>query len=75
MESFKKENGLTTFGMPVYYGSGSHEYNNEKYRFLVMKRFGSDLLSLFNQNNKQFPVDTVFKIGLQIVNNIRIKLS
>ncbi|KAF7267560.1 hypothetical protein GWI33_019229 [Rhynchophorus ferrugineus] len=71
VEKFKKENSLNTFGMPVYYGSGSHEYNGERYRFLIMEKFGSDLLMLFNQNNKQFPVQTVFKIGLQIIDVLK----
>ena len=30
-------------GMPVYRGSGSHKFKGEKYRFLVMDRFGKDL--------------------------------
>ena len=30
-------------GMPAYRGSGSHTFKGEKYRFLVMDRFGRDL--------------------------------
>lgn len=53
--------------MPSYLGSGSHEFKNEKYRFLVMDKFGTDLWKKFLENNNAFPPDTVFKLGIQIV--------
>lgn len=53
--------------MPKYIGSGSHEYNNTKYRFLVIDRYGTDLWKIFEANNKQFPEHTVYKLALQIV--------
>lgn len=53
--------------MPQYIGSGSHEYENTKYRFVVMDRYGTDLWKLFEQNNRRFPEHTVYKIALQIV--------
>lgn len=53
--------------MPKYIGSGSHEYKNTKYRFVVMDRYGTDLWKLFEGNNRSFPEHTVYKIALQIV--------
>lgn len=53
--------------MPLYLGSGSHEYNGEKYRFIVMEKFGKDLWKIFLENNRIFPTSTVFKIAVQIV--------
>ncbi|XP_050295626.1 serine/threonine-protein kinase VRK1-like [Anthonomus grandis grandis] len=67
INNFKKEKGLKSLGMPVYYGSGSHEYKGEKYRFLVMDKFSTDLYKLYLENHKVFPVDTVFKLGIQIL--------
>ncbi|CAG9813452.1 unnamed protein product [Phaedon cochleariae] len=67
VESFKKERGLKTFGMPHYLGSGSHEYKEEKYRFIVMEKFGTDLWKIFLENNKIFPATTVFKVAVQIL--------
>nr|CAI5829169.1 unnamed protein product [Callosobruchus analis] len=67
IDQFKKDHNLKTFGMPVYYGSGSHEYKGDKYRFLVMEKFGSDIWKLFLENNKTFPTSTVFKIAIQIL--------
>lgn len=71
IESFKRNNGLKMLGMPVYYGSGSLEYKDEKYRFLVMDKFGSDLHKLYLENGKEFPTDTVFKLGIQIMDVLK----
>ncbi|XP_049780397.1 nucleosomal histone kinase 1 [Schistocerca cancellata] len=62
-----KQKKLKCLGLPMYIGSGSHMYNNQKYRFLVMERYGKDLWSLFLENNRTFPIATVLAIGLQIV--------
>nr|XP_023016800.1 serine/threonine-protein kinase VRK1-like [Leptinotarsa decemlineata] len=67
VEQFKKQKGLKTFGMPVYLGSGSHEHNGEKYRFIVMQKFGTDLWKLFLEHNRTFPATTVFKVAIQIL--------
>lgn len=53
--------------MPVFLGSGSHEFKGEKYRFLVTEHFGSDLWKIFLENGEIFPKTAVFKIGIQIV--------
>lgn len=53
--------------MPRYIASGSHEYKNTKYRFLVINRFGKDLWKIFEENNRQFPEHIVYKLALQIV--------
>jgi vaccinia related kinase len=58
---------LKSLGMPRYLGSGSHEYDGQKYRFVVMDRFGKDLWSLFIQNKRMFILPTVLTVGLQIV--------
>lgn len=67
VNTFKQEKKLKTFGMPLYLGSGSHEFNNEKYRFIVTELYGTDLWKVFLENNEVFPASTVFKIGIQIV--------
>lgn len=53
--------------MPVYFGSGSHEYNGKKYRFLVMEKFGTDIWKLFLESNRKFPPATAYQLGLQVV--------
>ncbi|KAF7394536.1 hypothetical protein HZH66_007710 [Vespula vulgaris] len=68
IEAWKKKKKLSVFGMPHYIASGSHEFNKTKYRFLVIDRYGTDLWKLFQENNKQFPEHTVYKLALQIIN-------
>lgn len=72
VNAFKQEKKLKSFGMPFYLGSGSHEFNGEKYRFVVTEHFGTDLWKTFLENNEIFPPTTVFKIGTQIVSKIQI---
>ncbi|KAK5647602.1 hypothetical protein RI129_002494 [Pyrocoelia pectoralis] len=47
--------------------SGRHEHNDEKYRFVVMDKFGSDIWKLFIENERRFSPDIVFKLGVQIL--------
>ncbi|KAK9882964.1 hypothetical protein WA026_001181 [Henosepilachna vigintioctopunctata] len=67
VDEFKNKKKLQTFGMPTYIGSGSHEHKNEKYRFLVMPRFGTDIWKLFLENGNTLPSSTVFKLGVHVL--------
>lgn len=53
--------------MPAYIGSGSHECNGTKYRFVVMEKFGKDLWKLYLENNRCFPTQTAFQISIQLL--------
>lgn len=68
IDSWREKKKLSALGMPRYVGSGSHEYKNTKYRFVVMDRYGTDLWKLFEQSNRRFAEHTVYKIALQIIN-------
>ncbi|XP_071641593.1 serine/threonine-protein kinase VRK1 isoform X1 [Temnothorax longispinosus] len=65
--SWQKKKKLAALGIPRYVASGSHEYKNTKYRFLVIDRYGKDLWKIFEENNKQFPEHVVYKLALQII--------
>lgn len=65
---WKKERKVPFLGMPCYVASGSHDYRNTKYRFLVMERFGKNLWDLFLENDRRFSEHTVYKVALQIIN-------
>lgn len=65
--AWKKKKKLTSLGMPQFIGSGSHDVNGDKYRFVVMDRYGTDLWKLFLENNRNFPEHTVYKIAIQII--------
>ncbi|RZC40752.1 serine/threonine-protein kinase VRK1 [Asbolus verrucosus] len=66
IEVFKKKHKLKTFGMPSYIGSGSHEFGNVKYRFIVMEKFGSDIERLRQQNGGILPISTVYQLAWQM---------
>ena len=58
---------LKFLGMPRFVGSGSHDYRGEKYRFMVMQRFGTDIQKLFDAAKRRFPVNTVINLGLRMI--------
>ncbi|XP_071582667.1 serine/threonine-protein kinase VRK1-like [Temnothorax nylanderi] len=65
--SWQKEKKLAALGMPRYVASGSHEYKNTKYRFIVIDRYGKNVWEIFKENNRQFPEHVVYKLALQII--------
>ena len=67
IESWMKEKRLKSLGMPKFLGSGSHEYKGQKYRFMVMERFGSDLQKILDQNEKKLSHKAVYQAGIQIL--------
>jgi len=67
IDGWKEEHNKPRLGMPRYMGSGSHTYSNNKYRFMVMERFGSDLQKIFEKNNKKFSLKTTYQLGIQII--------
>lgn len=72
VDEWKKSRRLKHVGLSHYIGSGSHVYRGEKYRFLVLERFGQDLGKLFLQSGRRFPVKTVFYLGIQIVSKCNV---
>nr|CAD7445768.1 unnamed protein product [Timema bartmani] len=67
IEEWKQQKGLTHLGLSPYHGSGSHVYLGERYRFIVIERFGPDLNKLFLQSNRRFHLKTVLYLGVQIL--------
>ncbi|XP_053610909.1 serine/threonine-protein kinase VRK1-like [Plodia interpunctella] len=67
ISKFMKSKKLNSLGMPTYHGNGSHVYKGEKYRYLVLERYGKDVWSLFKDCGRQFPPATVFQLGLQML--------
>ncbi|XP_054284782.1 nucleosomal histone kinase 1-like [Macrosteles quadrilineatus] len=67
IEGWMKSKGLKRLGMPCYVDSGTFEYNKERFRYIVMDRYGQDLWSIFLENKKLFPCSTVLQIGLQVI--------
>lgn len=67
IEKFKQGRGLKSLGMPKYVASGSHEIQSLQHRFVVMPRFGRDIWKIFLENNRLFPLHTVYRLGWQLV--------
>ncbi|XP_023322546.1 serine/threonine-protein kinase VRK1 isoform X2 [Eurytemora carolleeae] len=57
-------------GIPNYFGSGSHWVEEEKLRFLVMSRLGSDIQKFFQSGKKPIPLPTALNIGIQIMESL-----
>ncbi|KAF5900792.1 serine/threonine-protein kinase VRK1, partial [Clarias magur] len=62
-----KSHRLKYLGVPKYWGSGLHEKGGQRYRFMVMDRFGTDLQKLFEQGGKIFPRKLVLQLGLRLL--------
>jgi len=67
---FKKQNNLTSLGMPVHCGSGSHTFKGDKYRFLIMERFGKDLQKIFQTGKKKFPPKAAYTIAVKVLDTL-----
>jgi len=70
VSEFKKQKGLTSFGMPVHCGSGSHLFKGDKYRFLIMERFGKDLQKIFQSGKKKFPPKAAYTIAIKVLDTL-----
>lgn len=68
IDKFAKDNKIKSIGMPSFIGSGSHDIEDVKHRFLVMPRYGKDIWKIFLEQNRKFPLHTVYRIGWQMIN-------
>lgn len=66
---------LSSLGMPLYFGNGSHDYKGEKYRYLVLERYGKDVWTLFKDAGRSFSKATVFQLGLQMVGHLNYDIQ
>ncbi|TSV68137.1 Serine/threonine-protein kinase VRK1 [Bagarius yarrelli] len=62
-----KSRKLKYLGVPKYWGSGLHEKEGKRYRFMVMDRFGTDLQKKFEESQKKFPRKLVLQLGLRLL--------
>lgn len=67
IESWRRSKKLSHLGMPKFLGSGSHEFKGQRYRFLVMERYGKDLWKLFLENGRKFSQQEVINYSLQVI--------
>uniref|UniRef100_A0A8C4FH94 non-specific serine/threonine protein kinase n=1 Tax=Dicentrarchus labrax TaxID=13489 RepID=A0A8C4FH94_DICLA len=67
IQSWMKSHKLKSLGVPRYWGSGLHERDGRKYRFMVIDRLGTDLQKRFEECGKRFPRKLVLQLGLRLL--------
>lgn len=67
VDKFKKDHKLKHLGMPIFIGAGSQDVEEMKHRFLVMPRYGRDIWKIFLEQNRKFPLHTVYRLGIQLI--------
>lgn len=68
IENFNKKHNFNSLGIPKFVASGLHEVQDVKHRFIVPRRYHLDLDQLFITRKCNIPLDTVYRLGWQIVN-------
>lgn len=67
IQNWMKSHKLKTLGVPRYWGSGLHEKDGKRYRFMVIDRLGIDLQKKFEECGRQFPRKLVLQLGLRLL--------
>ncbi|XP_031590940.1 serine/threonine-protein kinase VRK1-like isoform X1 [Oreochromis aureus] len=67
MQKWKRSKKLDFLGIPTYWGSGIAEYNNLRYRFMVMDRLGSDLQKACESSGGRLKKIAVLQLGQRLV--------
>ncbi|XP_077998410.1 serine/threonine-protein kinase VRK1-like [Glandiceps talaboti] len=67
IEKWKSAKKLKHIGMPKLIASGNHSSPKDKYRFLVLERFSTDLQKVFESSGKKFTLKTAYNLGLQML--------
>uniref|UniRef100_A0A8C7TDB8 non-specific serine/threonine protein kinase n=1 Tax=Oncorhynchus mykiss TaxID=8022 RepID=A0A8C7TDB8_ONCMY len=67
IQSWMKSHKTKYLGVPKYWGSGLHEKGGNRYRFMVMDRFGTDLQKKFEESGRRFPRKLVLQLGLRLL--------
>ncbi|XP_015594591.1 serine/threonine-protein kinase VRK1 [Cephus cinctus] len=67
IESWCKSQGMRRRGIPTYEGSGSHTYQGQRYRFLVIPRYGIDVGKVFLGHGRKLPAKLVYSLAVQML--------
>ncbi|XP_039298011.1 serine/threonine-protein kinase VRK1-like [Nilaparvata lugens] len=67
INSWVAKNNLSALGIPEFVGSGSHMFDGQKYRFLIMPKFGKDLEKIFCEEGMKLHIKTVFTIASYVI--------
>lgn len=67
IQSWMKSRKLKNLGVPRYWGSGLHEREGKRYRFMVIDRLGTDLQKKFEECGRRFSRKLVLQLGLRLL--------
>ncbi|KAL0116529.1 hypothetical protein PUN28_009888 [Cardiocondyla obscurior] len=67
IKSWCESQGKRKIGVPTYEGSGSHIYRGQRYRFLIIPRYGIDIGKLFLSHRKKLPTKLVNTLAVQML--------
>jgi hypothetical protein len=67
LNAFRSSRGLSHLGVPHFVASGSLTFNEKKFRFLVLPRYGSDLQSIIDSSRAAFSPKTACDMAVQVV--------
>ncbi|XP_029973536.1 serine/threonine-protein kinase VRK1-like isoform X2 [Salarias fasciatus] len=67
IQNWQRSHKLKSLGVPRYWGSGLHEKDGKKYRFMVIDRLGTDLQKKFEECGRRFPRKLVLQLGLRVL--------
>ncbi|XP_022672016.1 serine/threonine-protein kinase VRK1-like isoform X2 [Varroa destructor] len=66
MEEWQRQRGLDYVGMPRLHGSGSFVFRRQRYRFIVIDRFGTDLQTILGVNEGRMPLKTALTVAIRV---------
>ncbi|XP_065445686.1 serine/threonine-protein kinase VRK2 isoform X3 [Chrysemys picta bellii] len=67
IKTWMKLRQIGFLGIPVFWGTGSAEYNGKRYRFMVMERLGVDLQRILDNDGHRFKKETVLQLGARVL--------
>ncbi|XP_065201846.1 serine/threonine-protein kinase VRK1-like isoform X2 [Planococcus citri] len=67
IDKWKMDRRMKALGMPHFLGCGSHYYNNERYRFIVLPKYGIDLQTVFLNSGRRFSLKTAFTLAFYVI--------
>ncbi|XP_012250940.2 serine/threonine-protein kinase VRK1-like isoform X2 [Athalia rosae] len=67
IEDWCKQQRVGRVGVPPYQGAGSHTYKGQRYRFLVLPRYGVDVNKLFLSRGRKLPERLVYSLAVQMI--------
>ena len=62
-----KHREVAYVGVPAYIAEGWHELDGQRWRFMVMERFGEDLEMIFTKHGRIFSLPTVCSLAINLV--------